>query len=74
MTINPSAISTASQGNQYVLLPMLDTPPDLGEIIDPPLAPGSMWGVYNGSTDMVELYIVDANGTRYIRVSAPTVA
>lgn len=68
--IAPSSISDNDEtGISYVVLPMLSEVPDLSQDIYPRLPSGLIVGVYNGSTDMVELYVTNTDGSRYLRVT-----
>jgi hypothetical protein len=47
------------------------TQPDVspGAFLDPIQVPNRLYGWYNGSSDMVELFMTNSAGNRYIRVS-----
>ena len=75
MAINNPSISTSENLAEAiglrldVLTPQdpPDTSPDF--YLDPPDIPNRLYAWYNGSTDMVELYITDSAGARYLHVS-----
>ena len=74
MTINNASISTsdsASEAQAFRLEMLTGTQPDVspGAFIDPPVTPNRLYGWYNGSSDMVELFMTNSSGNRYIRVA-----
>ena len=70
---NPSISTSDSESEaQAFRLEMLDgTQPDLSAdaFISPPTFPNRLYGWYNGSSDMVELFMTNSAGNGYIRVS-----
>lgn len=70
MAINRVSFTDQSiEDNPDITLLLLTTRPDVNEYLDPPVTPNRMRGYYNGATGNVELYITDALGRRYIKVS-----
>ena len=74
MAINNPSFSTSDSvvEEQSFRLEMLEgTQPDLSvdAFINPPTIPNRLYGWYNGSSDMVELFMTSSAGNRYIRVS-----
>ena len=74
MGINNASISTsdsAAEAQAFRLEMLTGTQPDVSPsaLIDPPLTPNRLYGWYNGSSDMVELFMTTSAGNRYIRVS-----
>lgn len=69
MAINRSFIGTTPLNEATdVAIQMLSTRPDTNVVLDPVITPNILVGFYNGSTDRVELYIVNSAGNRYLRV------
>ena len=56
-----------------IIIPMLTAPPQLGVTLDTPVTPNQIRGWYNGSSDMVELYISSAGGTSWVRVTSTNI-
>ena len=71
MAINPSAIGTAAVTSQNVpfVLEMLSSQPVTTTTFTPARPAGQMCGFYNGATDLVELYVVNNSGIRFLRVA-----
>ena len=73
MAINNPAFSSSDNASeqQAFRLEILTSMPDIspGAIIDPPTTPNRLYGWYNGTNDMVELFITNSAGTRYMRVA-----
>lgn len=74
MAINNPSISTSDSASeaQAFRLEMLDgTQPDLSPraFISPPTTPNRLYGWYNGSSDMVELFMTNSAGNGYVRVA-----
>lgn len=70
MAINPSAIATQSVADPAtpVVLEMVPIQPSTSGIINPSRPPGQLVGFFNGSTNGVELYVVNSAGLRWLRV------
>lgn len=70
MSIDPGYISSQPITEDVeTTIQLLASRPSITEIIDPPKAAGLIVGFFNGAIDVVELYIVSADGRRYIRIS-----
>ena len=74
MTINNAAISTSDNTDraQEFRLEMLEgVQPDVSPnaFLDPLQVPNRLYGWYNGSSDMVELFITNSAGNRYLRIA-----
>jgi hypothetical protein len=70
MPIDPGYISSQPIYEDVdVTISMLPTRPDLAATITPAASPGLLVGFYNGTLDVVELYMVSADGARYIKVT-----
>ena len=70
MAINGISLTAESVTiNTDAVIEMVYTEPLFGEILDPPLTPNVLIGYYNGSTGVVNLYVVDNSGLRLLRVS-----
>lgn len=74
MTINNPSISTSdnsARAQEFRLEMLTGTQPDVspGAFLDPIQVPNRLYGWYNGSSDMVELFMTNSAGNRYIRVS-----
>ena len=71
---NPAFSSDSVDGLQNFRLELqVNGPqPDIspGNVLDPPEMPNRLFGWYNGATDMVELFMTNSTGTRYIRVAS----
>ena len=69
MVINtPSIGSNPIQDNPEMIIGFLPERPQLGNFFAPAQTPSKMVGYYDPVTDRVELYVVDARGTKYLRV------
>lgn len=66
---NPSFSSTPITDFDVVplVIEILDEEPNLEVEIVPPRPPGQVVGSYNGSTDSVDLYIVNGTGNFWLR-------
>lgn len=70
MPVNASGFAAQSVYEiRDVVIEMLNIPPDVNAVLPQRQPPGKLVGFYNGSTDSVELYVVNAAGAKYIRVS-----
>lgn len=74
MTINNPSISTSdntARAQEFRLEMLTGTQPDVSPdaLLDPLQVPNRLYGWYNGSSDMVELFMTNSSGNRYIRVS-----
>jgi len=69
MPINSSSIGSAPATSQDVafVIELLQARPTVGVQFTPTRPPGQLVGYYNGATDTVELYVVNANGNRFYR-------
>ena len=76
MGINNPSISTSDNASeaQALRLELIggNTQPDVSPeaFISPPVTPNRLYGWYNGTSDMVELYIVNSAGNKYLRVTS----
>jgi len=70
MGIEPSAIASQSIASQDVpvVIELLTVQPIAGALLTTARPPGQLVGFYNGSTDVVELYVVANSGLRLLRV------
>jgi len=69
MAINPSAVASASITDQFPLaIEILTTQPVHNAVFSPVRTPGSIVGWYNGVSNMVELYIVNRAGNRFLKL------
>ena len=71
MAINRSSLTTSSivTDNLDVVIEMLVQRPSTNKLLDPPVQPNRLVGYYNSGTNRVELYLSDAYGTRWSKVS-----
>jgi hypothetical protein len=70
MAINRTQVGTQPIGESYdVSIRMVSTQPDTDEIQNPTVLPNEVIGYYNFTLDVVELYIANRQGTRYLRVT-----
>ena len=70
MAINPSQLAAQPIYTNYdVTIQMLSQRPKVGAYNTTADTPNKLVGYYDGFSDSVELYIVDATGYRYLRVS-----
>ena len=74
MAINPSSFDTQGPAQRkHIILPMAEVQPLIGplpedvEVVQPP---HGLVGWYNANSDMVELFMVNSFGDRYIRVAS----
>ena len=74
MAISTNQISTQETAQRkHIMLPMTETQPQLGPLpegVTPVQPANGLVGWYNASSDMVELYMVNSWGDRYIRVTS----
>ena len=69
MAINRSSLSAQDIATNYdVAIELVTTRPDVNEVLATAVAPGVMVGFYNNALGVVELYVTDPSGLRYIRV------
>ena len=69
MAINRSSISAQDISQNYsVSIRLATTRPDVTAYLDVPVEPNVMVGFYNANLRVVELYVTDQAGRRYIRV------
>ena len=69
MAINPSNLAAQPINTNYdVTIQMLPQRPAAGAFNATADVPHKLVGYYDGFTDSVELYIVDASGHRYLRI------
>ena len=70
MAINHSSIATQDiRTNHEVAIELLSTRPDVNEVLSSPVTPNVMVGFYNNALGVVELFITDNSGLRYIKVN-----
>ena len=70
MAINPVSITSESvTTNTGTIIEVVYSEPDLGILLDPPDIPGRVLGFFNGSTGVINLYMVDNSGLRLLRVA-----
>ena len=68
MAINRSSFSAQSiSENTDIAINMLPSPPS-EDVLDTLVTPNILHGFYNDATGMVQLYVTNAAGNRYIRV------
>ena len=69
MAINRVSFTTDSlKSNTDVTLELVSPRPDTTAYLDTPVTPNKMVGFYNSAIGVVELYITDGTGRRYIKV------
>ena len=69
MAINPvSMTSESTTTNTDAVIQVVYSEPNLAILLDPPDIPGRMLGFFNGSTGVINLYMVDNSGLRLLRV------
>jgi hypothetical protein len=69
---NPSIGTSDSEAQAIAFrLEMVDSQPDISPtaFISPPVTPNRLYGWYNGASDMVELFMTNSAGNRYVRVA-----
>jgi hypothetical protein len=54
--------------NTDISIEMLSIKPDTTKILSTAVRPSTMFGYYNDAADVVELYLSDSTGKRFIRV------
>ena len=70
MAINPSQLGTAAAAdNNLATVEFLASRPQAGAYNATAVIPNKLFGYYDTFTDSVEMYISDATGYRYLRVS-----
>ena len=70
MTINPVSMTSESvMTNTDAIIEVVYVEPDLNVLLDPPGVPGRILGFFNGSTGVVNLYMIDNSGLRLLRVA-----
>lgn len=71
MAINPSAIGATpvTNGEVAFAIEMLAEQPSTSGVFTPARPAGQICGFYNGATDLVELYVVNNSGIRFVRVA-----
>lgn len=70
MAIDPSALTSKTVFNNYdVVIEMLTTRPYTDRDTNPVTVPGKLVGYYNPQQDAVELFVTNAFGNRYIRIT-----
>lgn len=68
MAINNTFLSAVStQLNNEIVLEMLSSRPNVGEVFTPLRPPGQLCGYYDGINGRVDLYMVNAAGNRFLR-------
>lgn len=69
--IEPPYLSTINiaDAKDQVMIEMLQDPPIQGRKFAPMRQAGQLAGYYNATADMVELYMVSANGNTWLRVT-----
>ena len=55
--------------NTEAVIEILYNQPDPNQLLDVPLTPGKLVGVFNGAQGIVSLYVVDNSGLRLLRIS-----
>ena len=70
MAINRSSIASASitEDNFDVCIEILSTRPAIGAYLSTPTTPNKLVGYYDSVFNVVELYLTDNTGRRYLRV------
>ena len=69
MAINPVSMTSESiTTNTDAVIQVVYSEPNLAILLDPPDIPGRMLGFFNGSTGVINLYMVDNSGLRLLRV------
>jgi hypothetical protein len=67
MPINPVSMASQSiQENTEAVIEVLYVEPNLADLLDPPQTPNKLIGYYDGTSDVVRLYIVDNSGLRLL--------
>jgi hypothetical protein len=68
--LSQPSISTAetTEGNAVFRIQMLEAPPLIDQVIEPPDMPNRIYGWFNGASNMVELYITNHTGRLLSRV------
>lgn len=70
MAINPVSMTSESvMTNTDAIIEVVYAEPNLNILLDPPSIPGRILGFFNGSTGVVNLYMVDNSGLRLLRVT-----
>jgi len=69
MAINPSQFTaTPVDRDINVAIKLLANRPNPNELLDTPVRGSELVGFYDAFQDVVELYVTDINGTRYLRI------
>lgn len=70
MTINRSSLSTANilEDNFDFAIEIVTTRPPVGTYSDTATIPNKLLGYYDPTNEVVELYVTDNTGRRYLRV------
>ena len=58
--------SQSIQENTEAVIEVLYVEPNLADLLDPPQTPNKIIGYYDGTSDVVRLYIVDNSGLRLL--------
>ena len=70
MAINPVSMTSESvMTNTDAIIEVVYAEPNLSILLDPPSTPGRILGFFNGSTGVVNLYMVDNSGLQLLRVT-----
>ena len=69
--IEPSSIGSKpiTLMESDIKIEMLTEAPVIGKIFRPRRPPGQLCGYYNGNSNLVELYIVNADGEKFLKVA-----
>ena len=69
MAINRSVISAQPISTNYdVAIRMVVDRPDVNAVLAQPTDPNIMVGFYNNALNVVELFVTDPSGLRYVKV------
>lgn len=69
MAINRSFISTQDiTQNTSVVIQLVSSRPDVNAFLQTPVEPNILMGYYDPTRGVVELYVTDQAGRRYLRV------
>ena len=70
MAINPVSMTSESiTTNTDAIIEVVYAEPNLDLLLDPPGTPGRILGFFNGTTGVVNLYMIDNSGLRLLRVA-----
>lgn len=69
--IEPSSIGSKpiTLMESDIKIEMLTEPPVTGKMFRPRRPPGQLCGYYNGNSNLVELFVVNSNGERFLKVA-----